>query len=180
MSLQLSMNMEDERMGYMPGLRALQLEDVDKIYEWMTDADVTDQLAIGRYPSSKEQINEFIKNSWRDRDNIHFAIVTDDNDYVGTVSLKNINYVDRNAEYAIVIHKDYWGKNYSKLATDQIIAYGFKKMNLHKIYLNVISSNTRATRFYEKYGFEKEGTFKKHFFSNGKLVDLNWYCIFNR
>ena len=45
-----------------------------------------DRVAI-----EKEKIEKFVKDSWSDQLNIHFAIVDDDK-YVGTVSLKNINY----------------------------------------------------------------------------------------
>jgi len=164
----------------MPRLRELQLKDIEKMYEWMSDPEVTKSLAIGRYPNSKVKLEEFIKSSWTDKNNVHFAIVTDNDEYVGTVSLKNINYIDRNAEYAIAIHKDYWGKEFAKFATDMIISYGFKKLNLNKIYLNVISNNVRANKFYEKYGFMFEGTFKEHMFLNGQMIDLNWYCMFNK
>ena len=164
----------------MPKLRELQIKDANKMYEWMSDPEVVSSLAIGRYPNSKEEIHDFIRKSWTDKNNIHFAIVTDEDDYTGTVSLKNINYIDRNAEYAIAINKDYWGKEFSKFSTDEIISYGFKILNLHKIYLNVVCSNIRANKFYEKYGFEKEGTFTKHIFLNGEFVDLNWYCILNK
>jgi diamine N-acetyltransferase len=164
----------------MSSLRALQMKDIDKMFEWMTDPEVVKSLVIGRYPISKEKVHDFIINSGIDRNNIHFAIVTEDDEYVGTVSLKNINYIDRNAEYAIAIRKNYWGKGYSKIATDLIIEYGFNQLNLNKIYLNVISSNIRANKFYQKYGFEEEGIFKKHMFLDGEYVDLNWYCIFNK
>lgn len=164
----------------MPKLRELQLKDANKIYEWMNDRTVVNFLAISRYPNSKERVNEFIQNSWIDRNNIHFAIVDEDDEYIGTVSLKNINYIDRNAEYAIAIHKNYFGKEFADFATDAIIEYGFEKLNLNKIYLNVASNNHRANKFYEKYGFKKEGIFENHMFINGEYVDLNWYCIFNK
>lgn len=167
-------------VDHMPRLRELQLKDAEKMYEWMSDPEVIESLAIGRYPNSKEKIEEFIKSSWSDKNNVHFAIVTDNDEYAGTVSLKNINLIDRNAEYAIAIHKEYWGSDYANFATDNIISYGFKKLNLNKIYLNVISKNVRANKFYEKYGFIFEGTFKEHMFINGELIDLNWYCIFKK
>lgn len=163
----------------MPKLRSLQIKDSRRMYSWMTDADASSQLTISRYPSSEETVIEFIRNSWVDRCNIHYAIVTDDDEYVGTVSLKNINQVDRNAEYAIAVSKEYWGKGYSKYATDEIVSYGFRILNLEKIYLSVASSNIRAVKFYEKYGFNKEGIFRKHIFINGKYDDLFWYSIFN-
>lgn len=164
----------------MPRLRELQLKDLEKMYEWMTDPDVTHSLAIGRYPNSKANIENFIVKSWTDRNNVHFAIVTDQDEYVGTVSLKNIQWIDRNAEYAIALRKEFWGSEYAKFATDEILSYGFGKLNLHKIYLNVLSKNVRANTFYEKYGFIHEGTFKDHMFINGEMSDLNWYCMLKK
>jgi diamine N-acetyltransferase len=164
----------------MPKLRELQIKDSELMYEWISDYEVTNQLAISRFPYSMEQINKFIQNSWNDKENIHFAIVNDEDEYIGTVSLKNINMIDRNAEYAIVIRKKFWGEEFSKFATEEILNYGFSKLNLHKIYLNVLSTNVRANKFYEKIGFEKENTFREHMFLNGEYVDLNWFSIFNK
>jgi len=160
-------------------LRELQIKDADKMYQWMSDDEVVSSLLIGRFPTSIEKIYEFIRNSWTDKVNVHFAVVDDTDDYVGTVSLKQINYIDRNAEYAIALCKEYWGQNYARFATDKIIEYGFKKLNLHKIYFNVVSTNIRANKFYKKYGFELEGQFREHLYIEGNLVDLNWYCKLN-
>jgi diamine N-acetyltransferase len=161
----------------MPRVRELQMQDAEKMYEWLCDPEVTRLLVLGRYPTSKEVVQDFIQNSWRDKKNIHFAIATDDNQYAGTVSLKNLDYIDRTAEYAIAIHRDYWGQGFAEFGTSAIITYAFERLNLQKIYLSVVSSNTRAKKFYEKYGFTKEGTFRRHVYLSGELVDLDWYCI---
>ena len=163
----------------MPNLRDLQLKDTDFMYEWMSDSEVTQSLMIGRTACSKEMIQAFIRNSWKNEKNVHFAIVTDEDEYVGTVSLKNISKVDRNAEYAIAIRKKYWGMEYATFATTAIVHYGFQMLNLHKIYLNVPSTNSRAIKFYEKFGFQREGILKEHINISGQMVDLFWYCILN-
>lgn len=161
----------------MPKLRDLQVSDADKMYEWMSDAEVTRLLVLGRHPHSREKVLDFIQNSGKDRCNVHFAIATDQDDYVGTVSLKNISHIDRNAEYAIALHRDYWGKRFAEYATNEIIRYGFQRLNLVKIYLSVVSDNTRAKKFYEKQGFTKEASFKRHIYLDGALRDLDWYCV---
>lgn len=163
----------------MSKLRELKIEDAEKMHECITDSEVSGLLSLGRYPKSIECIYEFISKSRKDEKNIHFTIADANDKYLGTISLKNICYIDRNAEYAIIIHKDYWNRGFASVATDQILEYAFKRLNLNKVYLNVPSINLRANKFYEKYGFEKEGVFKKHFFINGEFVDLYWYCKFN-
>ena len=62
-----------------------------------------------RYPYSKEKMISFIKSSWEDKNNVYYAITEEKDNYIGAVSLKHINYIDKNAEYAIVIRKKYWG-----------------------------------------------------------------------
>ena len=150
------------------------------MYKMLTDPEVSNNFVFTRTPFSEETLVDFIRNSWHDKRNVHFAVADEDDEYMGTVSLKNIDLIDRHAEYAIVIGRPHWGSGVAYEATDAIIDYGFNRLNLHKIYLNVLSSNIRANRFYEKYGFVREGAFAAHMFIDGKYEDLNWYCVFNR
>lgn len=157
-------------------LRSLIIEDAKHMMEYIDDTEISSNFKFTRYPFSIDGFRSFIQANWEDKKNIHYAIEADE--YAGTVSLKNINTIDRTAEYAIVIRKKYWGTGIAKDATDQIISYGFSTLNLEKIYLNVLSSNVRANKFYKKIGFTYEGSFKNHVFVNGKYEDLNWYCVF--
>jgi RimJ/RimL family protein N-acetyltransferase len=158
-------------------LRELRIEDVEKMYEFIENEETASNFIFTRYPFSKEKLNDFVIKSWSDSKNVHYAILAENGEYAGTVSLKGINYVDRNAEYAIVLRKEFWGKNVAYEATRKIIDYAFNRLNLNKVYLNVLASNKRANKFYEKFGFEFEGVFKKHLFVGGEYIDLNWYCI---
>lgn len=160
----------------MSRLRGLVIEDSIHMMEFVNDIDIAGNFKFTRFPFSISNFEKFIIDSWKDKNNVHFAIEEDD--YAGTISLKNINYIDKTAEYAIAIRKKYWGTGTAKEATDKIIDYAFNKLNLEKVYLNVLASNVRANKFYNKYGFQLEGIFKKHIYVNGKYEDLNWYCIF--
>ena len=160
----------------MSRLRALKFEDASYMMEFINDAEISSNFKFTRNPFSEDGFKSFIQNSWSDKNNIHYAI--EEKEYSGTISLKNINTVDRTAEYAIVLRKKFWGTGIAKDATEKIIDYGFNTLNLKKIYLNVLSSNIRANKFYEKMGFKYEGKFTKHVYVNGKYEDLNWYCVF--
>jgi len=160
-------------------LRSLQIEDAVYMMEYIDDPDVAINFKFTRFPFSEKRFESFIQSSWTDKSNIHYAI-ENDGEYVGTISLKSINMIDRTAEYAIVTRKKIWGTGIAKEATVQIINYGFYTLNLKKIYLNVLASNIRANKFYNKIGFKFEGTFENHVFKQGKYEDLNWYCIFKK
>ena len=74
-------------------------------------------------------------------EDMHFAIVDDKNDeYLGTISLKHIDYKNHNAEYAISTRKKVRGSGIAQKSTELILDYAFNNLDLHKVYLNVLSS----------------------------------------
>jgi RimJ/RimL family protein N-acetyltransferase len=159
-------------------LRNLQISDSVYILDMMQDSEISNNYIFNRLPNSLCNIENFIRESWDSKTNRHFAIEDDNGEYCGTISLKNINHIDQNAEYAVIIRKKYWGTEISKESTLLIIKYAFNSLNLKKIYLNVISTNKRAIGFYTKMGFKYEASFKKHIFLNGEFNDLVWYSVF--
>ncbi len=142
-------------------LRKLLDKDADKMLEWMHDETVNQNFRFDFAGMTKERALNFIANSFTE-ENQHFAIVDDSDEYLGTISLKNISTVDKNAEYAIVVRKSFWGTGVAKKATDEILKYAFENLKLHRVYLNVLDENIRANKFYQKYGFIYEGQFKQH------------------
>ena len=58
-----------------------------------------------------------------------------------------------------------------------MLGYGFNQLNLHRIFLTVLSFNARAIRAYEKVGFKKEGVFREHIYRDGKYHDVYYMGI---
>jgi diamine N-acetyltransferase len=157
-------------------IRKLEKKDAIRMLEWMHDETVTCYLAQNFAEKTLEDCENFIDSSNKDESlNVHRAICDDKDMYLGTVSLKHINITDKNAEYAISMHGDSIGTGASAFGTKQILTYAFEELKLEKVYLNVIPSNVRAKKFYNKMGFELEGIAKKHICIKGKLEDLEWY-----
>jgi len=157
-------------------LRKLEKKDYIYMKEWMQDEDITSNFRTNFNNKKEDEILKFIENSCNDRD-INLAIVNENDEYMGTISLKNINYIDRNGEYAIVLRRQAIGTEVAKIATAEILDMAFNKLKLERIYLNVYSQNTRAVKFYKKFGFKYEGEFKKHIFYNNEFKDLMWFAI---
>lgn len=156
-------------------LRKLQLKDAQNMLSWMYDESINQFFAADFKSFDKKKVFDFIESSQTDGEHIHRACVSDDDEYLGTISLKNIHLINKNAEYAISFCKKAHGTGAAKFATDQILKMAFGELGLERVYLNVLSKNERANAFYKKYGFVFEGTFKNHAFSDGALCDLNWY-----
>ena len=157
-------------------LRKLEEKDAELMLEWMHDPMVNCFFQTNFSKSNKESVLKFINDSFTDL-NQNFAIVSAMDEYIGTISLKNISYKNRNAEYAIVLRQIAQGNGSAYNSTKEIIRYAFEDLNLHRVYLNVLSSNVKANNFYQKCGFKFEGTFKQHLYINNTYADLNWYGI---
>ena len=160
-------------------LRPLKKEDAPLMLEWMHDSDINRFFCFDAAGMDLDSVYQFIEKANRDNEkNKHFAIADDKDEYMGTISLKQIDDKNSHAEYAVSLRAKAQGKGYAKFATREILAFAFNELKLNKVYLNVLSYNTHAIRFYEKTGFKYEGEFLKHIRKNDEFHDIKWYAFF--
>lgn len=119
--------------------------------EWMHDPTVVEKLKTDFASKTIEDCRAFISSAQNTSYDVHMAIVNEEDQYMGTVSLKHIT--GDCAEFAITIRKIAMGKGYSQFGMDQILAYGIRERGLDAIYWCVSPDNTRAVRFYDKRGY---------------------------
>lgn len=167
----------------MIGLRKLKEKDAPLMLEWMHDPDIQKGFKKKMQEATIDDAIRFIKESEipepiRTGQNMHLAIVNqNDDNYLGTVSLKNIDLENGTAEYAIITRKELHGMGIAHIATGLILKKAFLDIGLHRVYLSVYSNNTDAIKLYEKSGFKYEGEFREHFLINGEFVGWKWYGI---
>ncbi len=136
-------------------LRDLEKKDAGLMLEWMHDPDVTEWMNANFAEKTIEDCEKFIAASTADRTQIHKAVVDDSDQYMGTVSLKNVNYEEGHGEFAITIRKSAMGKGYAITGMREIIDYGLKELGLRQVYWYVNRNNGRAVHFYDKNGFPR-------------------------
>lgn len=159
-------------------VRKLCLNDAKYMLEWMQDSNVTENLSTVFTSKTIEDCYNFIRQSLFDSNNaIHLAVCDDNGEYYGTVSLKNIDTFNSNAEYAISMRSCAMGKGYSSYATNAILKIAFHQLNLKKVYLYVFEKNIRAIKFYRKFGFVEEGNFRAHCYVKDEFQNLLWFSI---
>jgi RimJ/RimL family protein N-acetyltransferase len=156
-------------------LRPLQEKDSTLIMEWMKDPKVNKYFRFDPDKISIDSIKLFIQNSVHDEDNIHLAIINNTDEYLGTVSLKNIDNEAKTGEYAIALRSCCQGIGAGKFATERILSLAFRELMLDRVYLNVLSDNQNAIEFYHRLGFIFEGEFYNHISIRGSLKSLKWY-----
>ena len=158
-------------------LRNLESKDAVLMLEWMRDPEIAQNFRFDATNVNMESVQRFIANASSSTESEHFAIADEDDEYLGTISLKNIDMINKHAEYAISLRKSVIGSGIAFESTKKILEYAFLKKELEKVYLNVYSKNLRAIKFYEKFGFIFEGEFRKHVYINGEFENLKWYSI---
>lgn len=134
-------------------LRALEKKDVPFMLEWMHNPSIVEFMFANFEDKTSDDCQQFIELSWIDKKNLHMAVVDEADEYMGTVSLKNI--CKDSAEFAIAVREKAMGKGFSKYAMQEIIRIGLEDMKLASIYWYVSSNNKRAIRFYDKNGYKR-------------------------
>ncbi|MEM6805976.1 MAG: GNAT family N-acetyltransferase [Bacteroidota bacterium] len=75
------------------------------------------------------------------------------------------------ATFGITVQKKFWGMGIGgKLMAHMIEWCSFNPI-IRKIDLEVLVNNEIAIKLYKKYGFEIEGTLRRHSFQNGQFID---------
>jgi len=153
-------------------LRPLEEEDLDRCMRWINNPEITANLER-RLPMSRTLEQEWLTGQYKSEKGFSLAIVLKDGDHhIGNCGLHSIDYVNRNAEFGIMIgEKEQWGKGYASEAARLIINYGFNQLGMHRIFLHVYSHNERAQRVYEKVGFRLEGSMRESYFRGGRYYD---------
>lgn len=158
-------------------LRNLKNSDIPLIYEWMKDPEVNRHFRFDPEKISHETIKAFVEEAQNKQESLHLACVDSFDQYLGTVSLKHIDYEAGKAEYAISFRKSAQGTGAAWYATHQILRIAFQEMKLHRVFLNVMESNEHACRFYEKSGFKYEGLLRDDLKIKGQYCSLKLYAI---
>jgi RimJ/RimL family protein N-acetyltransferase len=104
----------------------------------------------------------------------HLFLVAEVNDRIIGFSRCEGNPLKRTShkvEFGVCVLKEYWGFGIGKKFLEECIQWADNN-GIKKISLNVLETNEKAVKLYQKYGFEVEGTLKKDkLLSDGKYYN---------
>lgn len=163
-------------------LRALNENDLNSNYiNWFNDEEVCKYNGHHRFVNTKEKTIKYIESVNSSTTNLVLAICTKDkNIHIGNVSIQNINYIDSNGEFAIIMgEKDFHGKGLAFESASLIINHAFHSLNLHRIYCGTSNENIPMQKLANKLGMKQEGYLEESMYKNGKYVDILLYGLIN-
>ncbi|MDX1837999.1 N-acetyltransferase [Legionella taurinensis] len=142
-------------------------------FKWINDKELV--LFNGNFKEvSQQEHQQWFDNLFKPSDAITFSILENqDNKLIGSCSLRNISQIHHNAELQIRIgEREYQNRGYGSDAVRKLVDWGFSSLNLKRIYLNVLSTNQRAIKAYQKCDFQIEGILRKAACIDGNFIDL--------
>jgi len=160
--------------GKLVRIRAYERSDLDALMTWVNDEEITRNLGAPMiYPLPRAAEEKYLElNTHPGEPDCRWAIETLAGQYLGRISLMNIDWINRSAQVGIVIGvKTFWGKGYGTDAMRVVLRFAFEKMNLHRVWLNVYDFNVRGIKSYEKCCFKHEGVQREYRFLDGRYHD---------
>lgn len=108
---------------------------------------------------------------YKGKNNLGYAIIGENQEFVGVVELFNISWRNRRAELSIAVKASMRGKGYGHMAINKILDLGFREHGLNRIWIRVIETNSKAISLYKKAGFIQEGICRTESLRNGRFVN---------
>lgn len=162
-------------------LREFRKADFDEIHLYASDPEVSKYEPWG--PNSEDDTESFLDNI------ISYQLNNPRNDYEIAIELKETGMLigacaihisdteTREGYIGYCYNKQYWGNGYATEAAVAIIEFGFKSLNLHRIFATCDPNNIGSSKVLEKIGMKREGHLREHKLQKGKWRDSFLYSI---
>lgn len=126
-----------------------------------------------------EDEKNFINNCL-EADNALMLVAYIDGKHVGNCSFSPVGPFKRIAhrcDMAIALYQEHCGFGIGSIMLETVLRFA-KEAGYEQVELEVVSSNTKAIKLYEKYGFKKYGTKPDNMkYSDGSYASMDWMMM---
>jgi RimJ/RimL family protein N-acetyltransferase len=144
---------------------------------WFEDQEVCRYNSHGKFFKSTSYFRDYLSDLNRE-DRVVWAICHTVDGHIGDISLQAISFIDRTAEFAIILgDKRHWGKGVALPAAKKLLQHGFDKLNLERVYCGTAATNEGMKRLAIGMGMVLEGKRRGHLFLDGHRVDMLEYGV---
>jgi len=172
----------DTLQGNRITLRALEPEDLEFLFETENNESFW-EVSHTQTPFSKFLLKQYLENAHLDIfEAKQLRLIIQENlnqKAVGMIDLFDFNPQHKRAGIGILIHEKYQKNGFASEAIELLIKYCFTHLNLHQLYANITSDNSKSIALFQKHQFKKIGVKKDWNFSNGKFKDEILFQIIN-
>ena len=155
-------------------------DNADMLKNWAGDAQVQRMYSEPVYETTeavKGLLDKYI-GSYEKDDYYRWAVIEKESgECIGQIAYFLVDSKNHFAEIEYCIGRAFQCKGYATEATKAVIAFGFDKINLHKVQICTKTINVPSKRVIEKCGFTYEGTLRDYFCMDGEYVGRLYFSI---
>lgn len=163
-------------------LRKLTLDDANDMFEYACEPDIT-KYVPWEYHKSIEDTLTFLRTVMKKyEENIGAdwgIVLKESNKLIGTIGVR-LSPENARAEIGYALSKNYWNKGITIEAMNEIIRFGFNKMDLNRIEARAQVKNVASQRVMIKAGMTYEGTIREESFAKGEYHDFMLFSILRK
>ena len=147
-------------------LRKIQDIDLDKVHALhsIEEVDKFNTLGIPKDKSETEVIleNWVLENNKENTTKFTFAVeLKKEQEFIGIIGLNLGKVKYKNAEVWFKFDPEFWNKGYATESLNQILDFGFRDLNLHRIEAGCAIGNMGSIKVLEKVGMLREAHTRK-------------------
>jgi [ribosomal protein S5]-alanine N-acetyltransferase len=161
-------------------LRKIRLDDVPALLKHVNNKSISDQIINIPYPYSEEDAiarMNFVLQGFKNKERYVFVITLKENDeLIGEIGL-HLDKENNSAQFGYWIAETFRGKGIATEATAAILAFGFQKLGLNKIYATHYPDNEASGKVMLNNKMIKEGELKDHYRINGAYRSVIQYRL---
>lgn len=162
-------------------LRPLEDSDAPTLYENVKEYEMARWLINLPHPYPEGGAMEFIRKVrglMETGESYELAIESRETSGVlGVMSFCRVDKKNRNAEVGYWVAKAHRGRGIATEAGLALLAFGFEKLSLERIYSKCFVENIPSQRVLEKLGMRYEGTFRHEVLKEDRFIDMKYYSI---
>jgi hypothetical protein len=162
--------------GRLIGLRAVEKEDLKLFRDWRNTTEFRRNFREVRELSLQDQEQWYESLQHSKHINFMFTIIDlESQQPIGAAGLLYINWINRAADFSFYLgDKDVYIDESDKTieAVQLLVEYGFKNLNLHKIWMELYEFDFKKIDFFKnQFDFKVDGVLRQNCFEEGKYWD---------
>ena len=167
------------------GIYLAQITEADKpsLLKYISDPDIYKNTLKIPYPYKEEDadfwINLVEESKIKERILKHWAIKNENDELIGGIGFHSkYGRHSHKDEIGYWLGKPFWNKGIMTDVVKKACKIGFEEFNLTRIEAIVFNRNTASKKVLYKAGFVLEGTLRKFYFKDNRLIDADIFALF--
>ena len=160
-------------------LRDSEQADWQAVHSYASDPEVVRYMDWG--PNTEDETKSFVKRSITSqqeepRRDFELAVVLEGR-LIGGCGIYISDPRNREGWIGYCLNRGFWGRGIGTETARAIVAFGFDRLGLHRIFATCDPENVASARVLEKTGMHREGLLRERKWTKGRWLDCVLYAI---